>query len=272
MNGVSMLSSPTGRGAPMSLIYRHAGWRVAILGTALVGLAWIPAWLAVTRGAAVRAELAVAATPAEPPPTFAALVRHPIVVRALAGVAAAAPVFSFPQVWGAKYLARTFAVAQADVGHYLWLPPLVLDAVAIAFGDLAARQRRAAGAPPRLLLAIAAALAAGIAAVPAATSPWTAVVLLAAASAGAGAMYALITGDMLARLPAGGLSLASGILAGAQSLALIATSPLVGRAVDRLGDYTAVSVALGGWVVPGAALWLAWRPPAWAAATSGSRR
>jgi hypothetical protein len=76
------------------------------------------------------------------------------VIRALVAIFAVAPVFSFPQTWGAKYLVRAFAVDQGDVGDYLWFPPLVFDLVAILFGDLASRQRRAEGVPPRMLFAV----------------------------------------------------------------------------------------------------------------------
>jgi MFS transporter, ACS family, hexuronate transporter len=245
-----------------TLVFRHAGWRAAFLATAAAGLLWIPLWLAVTRSPAVRAQLAVAAAPSAPRPTFRALVSHPIMARALVGVFAAAPAFSFPQTWGAKYLVKTFAVAQGDVGHYLWLPPLVLDAVAITFGDLASRQRRGEAVPPRALLGIAAALAALLGVLPMAATPWAAIAVLAMSAAGAGAMYALITSDLLARMPAGSLSFASGILAGAQSVALFIVNPLIGRAVDRLGSYDAAAVALGVWVIPGAAIWILWRPPA----------
>jgi hypothetical protein len=51
--------------------------------------------------------------------------------------------------------------------------------------------------------------------------------------------YALVTSDLLARMPAGSVSFAGGILAGAQSLALIIANPLIGRAVDRIGNFEA---------------------------------
>src|SRR5215212_4629012 len=90
-----------------------------------------------------------------PRATFRELVQHPLVIRALVAIFAAAPIFGFVNGWGAKYLNHTFGVSQEHVGHYLWLPPLVFDTGAILFGDLASRQRRPEGAPPRLLFAIA---------------------------------------------------------------------------------------------------------------------
>ena len=243
------------------LIYRHAGWRVAFLLTAVAGLLWIPLWIAVTRAPAVRAKLDIAPAPDDAPrPSARELLAHPIVLRALAGVFASAPVFTFPATWGAKYLVRTFQIQQGDVGHFLWLPPLMFDAGAILFGDLASRQRRPEGVPARALFAIGVVLAAMLGLVPLSSSPWEAIALLAASSAGAGAMYTLTTSDLLGRMPPGSVSLAGGILACAQSLSLIVSSPLIGRTVDRLGSYDAPMLFVGLWALPGGLIWLLWRP------------
>lgn len=248
-----------------TLIFRHAGWRIALLGTAAAGLVWIPLWIAVTRSQAVRAQLDVAtvapAATSEDRPAVRELLAHPIVIRALCGVFAAAPIFSFAQVWGAKYLVRTFALAQGDVGHYLWLPPIVFDAGAILFGDLASRQHRPEGAPPRALFAIGLALATLLAALPLAQTPWQSMFIIGVAMAGGGALYTLVTSDLLARMPPGSVSLAGGILAGAQSLALIIANPLIGRVLDRLGSYDAIGIGLAVWAMPGSLIWLCWRPP-----------
>jgi MFS transporter, ACS family, hexuronate transporter len=242
-------------------IYRHAGWRVAFLVTSAAGLLWIPLWIGVTRSKAVRARLDIVPTPDDAPrPSVRELATHPILLRALAGVFASAPVFTFPQIWGAKYLVRTFHIAQGEVGHFLWLPPLMFDAGALLFGDLASRQNRPEGAPPRALFAIGTVLAATMALVPLAGSPWQGMAVIASASIGAGAMYTLTTSDLLGRMPPGSVSLAGGILAGAQSLSLIIGSPLIGRAVDRLGSYDLPTLCLGLWALPGALIWLLSRP------------
>jgi MFS family permease len=80
------------------------------------------------------------------------------------------------------------------------------------------------------------------------------------AMAGSGAVYTLVTADLLARMPAHITSFASGILAGAQSMALIIVSPLAGLLVDRLGSYDVPCIALGLWAIPGGIIWLATRP------------
>ncbi|HUJ61592.1 MAG TPA: MFS transporter [Kofleriaceae bacterium] len=237
-------------------LFARGGWRFAFLGSAIIGLLWVPLWIALTSRPDARARLDVAPGPSAAHPPVGQLIAHPIMARALIGIFASAPVIGFVFTWQAA-LIGDLGVQQADVGHYLWLPPLCLGLGELAFGDLASRR-----APARLLLAIAAVLCATLALTPLAATPWSAVVVASIALAGGGGMYTLITSDMLARMPAELIALASGVLAGAQSLALIISSPLVGACVDHFHDYVAITIILGAWVVPGAAIWLAWQPPA----------
>jgi predicted MFS family arabinose efflux permease len=246
-----------------TLLFRNAGWRVAFLGTALVGLAWIPLWIALTSRRDVRAQLEPAQKAThEARPQFAELVQHPMVIRGLCGVFAAAPVLGFISAWGSKYLVKTFHTDQGDVGDYLWLPPLCLDAGALVFGDLAARLHRAPGAPPRLLYAIAMLLAAAIGVLPFVDTPWQAMAVMGVASAGGGALYTLCTSDLLSRMAPHSVSFAGGILAGAQSLALVIANPLIGASVEGDRDYRTVALAIGVWAIPGSLIWIAWRPDA----------
>jgi hypothetical protein len=119
---------------------------------------------------------------------------------------------------------------------------------------------RAAGAPPRGLWIVAGLFATVIAWLPQTTGPWEAAVVLACASLGGGGLYTLVTSDLLARTPADCVSLAGGIMAGAQSLALIAANPLIGWSADSTGNYDVAAIGCGAWVVPGALLWLLWPP------------
>ena len=246
-------------------IFRHAGWRVALLVTTAAGLIWLPLWFAVTRSRAVRAKLdagtaATATDASEPRPRFLDLVRHPLLLRALAAIFTAAPIFNFPIAWGSKYLNATFKTAQADVGGYLWLPPLMFDAAALLFGHLAARQRRAEGVPPRGLVAAGIALCAMLALVPLTETPWQATVGMGFCMAGSAAVYTLVTADLLARMPVGSASFAAGILAGAQSVALFLINPLIGYVADRVGGYSVQAIFCGLWTIPGGVVWLVWRP------------
>jgi MFS transporter, ACS family, hexuronate transporter len=244
-----------------SALFDIGGWRFAFLGTALSGLLWLPAWLVVTRSRAVRAAMdGPQLEPQTRRPSLGTLLADPNMVRALCAIAATAPVFGFALGWGAKYLVRAFEVTQGDVGRYLWLPPLMFDAGAIGFGDLASRLRRAPGAPPRLLFTVALVLASMLAALPLATSPWQAVLIIGVAMAGGGAIYTLANADLLGRVPRESVSFAAGTVAGAQSLALVIVNPLIGASVDARGTYTVAVVAIALWTLPGGIAWLLIRP------------
>jgi ACS family hexuronate transporter-like MFS transporter len=245
-------------------LYALYGWRVAFVITAVVGLVWVPLWLTATRRPDVRAALDAppdaAAEAGVPRPTWLELLRHPIMIRALCAVSATATITGLVHGWGSKLLNRELGVSQADAGGYLWLPPLALDLGAVVFGDLASRQRRAPGAPPRLLVALAIPFAACIGLVPLATTPWEVTALFAVAMVGNGAVYTLATADLLARVPASSVSLAGGILAGAQSITLMVMNLLVGMSVDARGSYDVAAAAIGLWTIPGTVLWVLWRP------------
>ncbi len=254
--------------APLaSFMFAAAGWRVAFLGSAAIGLAWVPLWIALTRRRDVRARLDarhVTTTTALPGPklSWREFVSQPDVVRVIVAVFAAAPITGFAIAWGAKYLVRTFGVTQSDVGHYLWLPMVGFDVAAVVFGDLSSRQNRAPGEPPRLLFGIAAVLASSLTLLPLATSAWMAMGIIGIAMAGAGALYTLSSSDLLTRVPPGRVALASSVLAASQSLVLIIANPLIGLSVTHFESYAPASVALGLWVIPGCAIWLFWRPRA----------
>ena len=184
-------------------------------------------------------------------------------LRAILVVFASAPVISFALNWGAEFLHTSHAVAQKDVGRYLWMPPVLFDAGAVLFGHLASvRARRVRdGSPPRAVFVVAAVLCATAAVVPWATGPWSAVFLCGLAMAGGGGLFAILTADMMNRIPPGSVSTAGGITAAAQSLAYIIANPLIGYAVKASGTYTAALVALGAWAVPGCVAWLLWPAP-----------
>lgn len=246
-----------------SALFDVGGWRFAFLGTALAGLVWVPAWLYVTRSPAVRARLDASeqvVRAARPP--FRAVLGDRNMIRALCAIGASAPLFGLALNWGALYLADEFAVKQEHVGRYLWLPPLLFDAGALLFGDLASRQQRAPGAPPRGLFVIGVVLALSFGLLPFVRSPWEAVVLIGVALAGGGVIYTLTTADLLSRVPAENVSFAGGTVAGAQSLALIIVNPLIGASFDRTGSFEPAAIAIACWTVPGSLAWLLLRPRA----------
>lgn len=244
-----------------SFLFGIAGWRLAFVGTALVGLLWIPLWIAITSRRDVRAQLdTIPEAKSTERVQLSTLIRNPNMIRALIAIFAVAPVFGFALSWGAKFLAREYGIAQTQVGHFLWLPPLMFDAGTILFGDTASRQRRVPGAPPRLLFAGATLMAMTLALLPFAATPWQAMSIIGVAMAGGGAVYALTTADLLARMPQHAVSFAGGTLAAAQSLALIIANPLVGASVDRYATYDVAVAVTGLWALPGCVFWLLRKP------------
>ncbi len=246
-----------------SALYDAGGWRVAFLGTSMAGLLWIPLWIYVTGKPAVREKLdSYQNAPRAQRMSFRQLLTDRNMLRALCAILAVAPVFALGLSWGAKYLARTFDVAQEDVGHYLWMPPLLFDAAAVLAGDLASRQVRAPGAPPRLLFGAGIVLTLVICLLPIATTPWQAMTFMGVAMAGGGIVYTLTLADALARVPPGAVSFAGGTVASAQSVAQIIANPLIGASVDATHSYDIAALVLAAWVLPGCLVWMLVKPRA----------
>jgi MFS transporter, ACS family, hexuronate transporter len=243
-----------------SALYDEWGWRIAFVGTAVIGLIWLPVWLFWTSRPGVAEALdAREETRVERPPV-SELLGHPALKRGLFAIFAVAPIFGVALQWGAVYLSSRFKIKQADIGDYLWLPPVVFDVAAVFFGHLASKQHRPEGEPPRLLFAIGMLLGSSLALLPWMTDAWNAVYLVSIAMAGGGIVYTLATADLLQRMPAGSVSFAAGTMAASQSLALVIVNPLIGVAVDYYDDFDVASSAVGLWVLPGCLVWLLWRP------------
>lgn len=249
--------------APLSTqLEARIGFRLAFVGVALVGLVWVPLWFALAWSAEGRAVLDREEETRVAAPPVREVVFHPAVLRALVAVVASAPTIAFALLWGSKFLTARYGITQTAVGKYLWFPPLLFDLGAVFFGDRAARRRD--GRSPRLLFGIAALLALTVVIGRFAPGPWTAVVTLGFALAGGGALFALLTADMLARVPPSAVSLAGGCTAAAQSLAYVVANPLIGRSVDAHHGYDRVLLALAMWTIPGCLVWLLWpAPPRW---------
>lgn len=241
------------------------GWRGALLVSALSGLVWVPLWMGVAWRSPGR-EVLDAAPEAEEVTAGGeawSAWRSPAVRRTLALIIASSPAIGFVLTWSAKYLVRAWGVTQLGVAAFIWLPPLMFDVGSIAFGDLSARLAKhpsnARGGTHPALIAASASLAVGATlAMTAATSPWMAMGFAGAAMFGGGGTYAMIAADMLARIPARGVSTAGGWCASAQALAFVVANPLIGRGVEAYGGYRQVLAALALWAVPGTLAWLVW--------------
>ena len=249
-----------------SALTERFGWRIAFLGTAVVGLLWIPMWLWLTRTKAARAALdpkpADAATRRRGLAPILEALRHPAVQRACVVVLATAPMVGFVLTMAPKYLADVEGVAQKDMGKYLWIPPVLFDIGSLGFGHLAsAYAKRHGGEPSKLLFFGCGLLGSGLALMLVFPGPYQAVVICGVTLAGVGGLFAIFTSDKLSRVPLGLVSTAGGITAAAQSLAHIVALPLAGRAIDRTGGYHLPVVVLSLLVMPGVIIWLLWRPP-----------
>jgi MFS transporter, ACS family, hexuronate transporter len=238
------------------------GYQSAFLVTSLLGLAWIPLWLAVTRTAEVRAVLAGPSlernldAPARDPRRA---LLDPAVGRAIVLVLASAPTLMFVFIWLPQYLTLTCGIPKASVGHYIWLPPLMADAGMLVFGILGSWNDRTGGrrrSHVQLVLA-AAALDAIVAVLPRVQTAWPSTLLVGFAAAGGGGLYTLLTADMMARVNPQRASEAAGVTAAAQSLTYVVLNPLVGHFVDRLHSFDRVVTALGALAILGATAWCA---------------
>jgi MFS transporter, ACS family, hexuronate transporter len=247
---------------PLATYLAHRfGFRAAFLGTAAIGLSWVPLWLAVSSPADARAALDAGPARGEAP-SFPSTLRHPAVLRAALVVLASAPLLSLLFNWGTKLLVHDHGLTQLETGRYLWLPPLFFDLGAVLFGHLAALARtRGDGGVPRGLLAAAGVVMLAGAAIPFAPTPSLVVAAMCATMIGGGGLYALPMIDLAARVPRSAVATGGGICAAAQSIAHIVANPLIGRSVERTHSYALIALALTAWVVPGCLGWLAWRPP-----------
>lgn len=234
------------------------GFRTAFVLTALCGLLWVPAWLAIAWRGPGRALLEATPLVTHDAPALTPLqvLRTSAMARAICLVVASAPAIAFVLNNGAMYLSRQHGVPQKNVGDYLWLPPVLFDLGAIAFGDLSARARKRRGlAPDFVLMFVCAALIACLVAMPYMESVWHATLVAGIGLLGGGGMYALLTSELMASVPEGAVATAGGVCAAIQSITHIVALPLIGQAAKRYGSYVPAVIVLGVWALPWTIVW-----------------
>lgn len=267
--------------APLALSLEGAfGFRAAFLGTAAIGMLWIPFWLTITRAERIPSDDDAddrGAGPGLPPPRaidrrpeagapaearWRDVVLSPPVLRALVAVVGSAPAIMFVLNWSSQYLVEQWHLPRLGTRGLLVLPPLLFDVGAVGFGWWASTRERGPDSGPRKthvdLFALAAAMAALLVFAPLAPSPLVAMLVFGASACGGGGIYVLVTADMLSRVPLAKTSSAGGMTAAAQSLAHIVASPLVGMAIDRTHGFGVVLVALGLVVIPTSLAFALW--------------
>ena len=229
-----------------------AGWRMSFVVLAVIALAWTPVWQMTTRHGLVHA-------PAAGRADWRVVLKKPMVIRGLVGVAAIIPVSTFTLQWGAKFFAARH-VGKAAYATYLLASGIAYDVGAVGFGDLASRRaRRTGSASHRLLLGISAALAAGGIVAMIANDLSLVIGALIAMSIGRGGYVALVNADTLARVRDDEIATAAALIASAQSAIILAVNPLIGASIDATASYTPAMLAIAAFTVLPFAAWAAWR-------------
>jgi MFS transporter, ACS family, hexuronate transporter len=249
--------------APLALSIEGAyGFRTAFVGTTVVGLAWIPLWLGITRRGRLPREKDVAASASvEPRPRWLDVVRSPAVLRAVVAVVGSAPLLMFVLNFTPQYLVERWNLPRLGTRWLLVVAPLMFDIGAVGFGWWASRREKTGAGDGDTHIDLflgASVMAASLVLAPLAPSPTIAVWIFGVAACGGGGIYVLATADMLRRVPLGSTSSAGGMTAAAQSLAHIIASPLVGMAIDRTHGYGAALVGLGLAVIPTSLAFALW--------------
>jgi ACS family hexuronate transporter-like MFS transporter len=242
--------------APPIAVGMGAGfsWRASFIGLALIAIAWIPLWQFVTRRGAL---------PHVPPAQRAdwrVVLKKPMMLRGLVGLATIIPISTFTLAWGAKFFAAHH-VGKAAYATFLLASGIAYDVGAVAFGDLASRRaRRVGNAPHRLLLGISTVFAAGGLAAMALVDGTAAVVAaLIAMSIGRGGYTAIVNADTLARLRDEEIATGAALIASAQSVIILAINPIIGASVDATATYTPVMLAIAAFAAVPFTAWAAWR-------------
>jgi ACS family hexuronate transporter-like MFS transporter len=253
------------------------GWRPAFFVTAAAGIVWLPIWWLVTRDPECREmldtgklsdpersetyrEQAAVEPPPPPKPGFFETLANPAVLRAAIVVLASAPLAGFVLNWAAKYLATVEHVVQADMGRYLWMPPVIYDLGSIGFGHFASAYQKRHGKPSKQLFVFAGVLASTLPLATVVHGPRAAMLIAGIALAGVAGLFTIFTADMMSRVSPNAVSTAGGITAAAQSLVYVIANPLVGVVVGATGSYVLPIVVLSLLVMPGVILWCLWEP------------
>jgi ACS family hexuronate transporter-like MFS transporter len=276
--GFGVLFVGTSAGAMLAPIMSNSlatrfGWRIAIAGTAGLGLLWVPLWLFSAFREPWRGVLDSRATLRRAKPfRFAECAREVrdvalqrAVARAVVVVLATSPVVAFILNWQAKFLSHEYGLKQAQLASYLWIAPVGFDLGSLVFGHLGAvRAKRAfpRSTPPRALFVCAFLCLVFVAALARSGGATNAAIIGGIAMIGAGGILALITAELFRQVPPDRVSTACGITTAAQSLAYIAAAPLMGSSVQRNGSYQTLVWQLAVWSIPGCVIWLTWQPPA----------
>jgi ACS family hexuronate transporter-like MFS transporter len=245
------------------------GWRAAFVGTALIGLLWVPLWLIATSSSKAIEVLGrpAASETGRAKISLFKLAGDPLILRAGLAILSCAPICAFALIWPSKYLVKVHGLELGEVTAYLWWAPVCFDVGSLGFGawtSFLERRRLRAGRTTdgvrRPLFTLAIALGLAIVAVPVAGGPWAAMALVGIAVAGAGGILSLTTSDLMGRVAKQRVGATGGFISASFSLGMILANPLIGQLVQRTEGYTLPLLVLGAWLIPGTIAWLGWSP------------
>ena len=221
-------------------IFLRSGWRHAFVVTGVLGLAWIPLWLWVSR-------LAPAApAPAQPRAANTAMLRdRRLWVFALANALSMVGYF-FWFFWTSKYMVDVYRLTLRQAAWYVWIPPVFACCGGFLGGWLSLRLVNRGTAAPAARFRVC--LAAAVVSVATAALPWAPTPAWASAgsslgifavAAFSGNMYTLPL-DTFGAAPAG---CAISILVSSYGAVSTILGPAIGAVIDARG-YSPVTVVV----------------------------
>jgi ACS family hexuronate transporter-like MFS transporter len=215
------------------------GWRGAFLGTGLIGLVWLAAWLLAFR-------LAPGPTAEKP---AAVPVRQLLSDRRVWHVLGARflfdPVFYFYMFWIPQYLSRERKFSLEQIGSYYWVPFLVLGCSQILSGRLSDVLVRKGWTPRRAratLLTVAALLTPVSWLVALAPSPGWAIGLMACLMAAHGLWITNFLGLLSDLFPSHAIATVTGLTGTAGGVGGMLSSLIFGPVIDRFSFTPAFAV------------------------------
>jgi ACS family hexuronate transporter-like MFS transporter len=221
-------------------IFLRSGWRHAFVVTGVLGLAWIPLWLWVSRR--------VPAAPAPPQPRAAdtAMLRdRRLWVFALANALSMVGYF-FWFFWTSKYMVDVYRLTLRQAAWYVWIPPVFACCGGFLGGWLSLRLVDRGAAAPAARFRVC--LAAAVVSLATAALPWAPTPAWASAGISLGIfavaafsvnMYTLPL-DTFGAAPAG---FAISILVSSYGAVSTILGPAIGAVIDARG-YSPVTVAV----------------------------
>jgi ACS family hexuronate transporter-like MFS transporter len=221
-------------------IFLRSGWRHAFVVTGVLGLAWIPLWLWVSR------RVPAAPAPPQPRASHTAMLRdRRLWVFALANALSMVGYF-FWFFWTSKYLVDVYRLTLRQAAWYVWIPPVFACCGGFLGGWLSLRLVKRGLAAPAARFRVC--LAAAVVSLATAALPWAPAPAWASAGISLGIfavaafsvnMYTLPL-DTFGAAPAG---FAISILVSSYGAVSTILGPAIGAVIDARG-YSPVTVAV----------------------------